>query len=81
LKPQQTYRLWLVTSRAAPYGQKEELISFKTNLAGAQIAQVIGPFRQVLTSKSEGTVEEAQPRFLLITPADSEVAELLQKAP
>jgi len=81
LKPQQTYRLWLVTSRTAPYGQKEELVSFKTNLAGAQIAQVIGPFRQVLTAKSEGSAEGAQQRFLLLTPADSEVAELLQKAP
>ena len=81
LKPQQTYRLWLVTSRTPPYGQKEELVSFKTNLAGAQIAQVIGPFRQVLTAKSEGSAEGAQQRFLLLTPADSEVAELLQKAP
>jgi len=26
---------------------------FKTNLAGAQVAQAVGPFRQVLTSKSE----------------------------
>ena len=81
LKPRQTYRLLLVTSRTAPYGQKEELISFKTNLAGAQIAQVIGPFRQVLTSKSEGTIEQAPQRFLLLTPADNEVADLVQKAP
>ncbi len=81
LQPQQTYRLWLVTSQTAPYGQKEELVSFKTNLAGAQIAQVIGPFRQVLTAKREGTVEQAQPRFLLLTPADSEASELVQKAP
>ncbi len=81
LKPQQTYRLWLVTSRTAPYGQKEELISFKTNLTGAQIAQVIGPFRQVLTSKSEGSIEQAPQRFLLLTPADNEVADLVQKAP
>ncbi len=81
LKPQQTYRLWLVTSRTAPYGQKEELVSFKTNLAGAQIAQVIGPYRQVLTSGSEGPGKEAQQRFLLITPADSDIAELAQKNP
>jgi hypothetical protein len=26
---------------------------FKTNLAGAQIVQTVGPFRQVLTSESE----------------------------
>jgi len=53
LKSGQTYRLWLVTSRTPPYGQKEELAMFKTNLAGAQVAQAVGPFRQVLTSKSE----------------------------
>ncbi len=81
LKPQQTYRLWLVTSRTAPYGQKEELAMFKTNVAGAQIAQVIGPFRQVLTARSAGPDEPAKPRFLLLTPADSEVAELVQKTP
>ncbi len=81
LKPEQTYRLWLVTSRTAPYGQKEELANFKTNLSGAQIAQAIGPFRQVLPSKSEGTAEGAEQRFLLLTPADSDVPELIQKAP
>ena len=81
LQPQQTYRLWLVTSRTAPYGQKQELATFKTNVAGAQIAQVIGPFRQVLTTKSAGPDELSKPRFLLLTPADSEVAELVQKTP
>jgi hypothetical protein len=81
LKPEQRYRLWLVTSRTAPYGQKEELVIFKTNLSGAQIAQAIGPFRQVLTSKSEGTVKGAEQRFLLLTPADSDIPELIQKAP
>ncbi|MFZ0050533.1 MAG: DUF305 domain-containing protein [Desulfobaccales bacterium] len=80
LKPGQSYRLWLVTSRTAPYGQKEELVTFKTNLSGAQIAQAIGPFRQVLTSGGE-TAEPAQQRFLMLTPADSDVPELIQKAP
>jgi YVTN family beta-propeller protein len=81
LKPEQTYRLWLVTSRNAPYGKKEELANFKTNLAGAQIVQAIGPFRQVLTSKSESSVEPSQQRFLMLTPTDSDVPELIQKAP
>jgi len=81
LKLGQSYRLWLVTSLTAPYGQKEELATFKTNLAGAQIAQAIGPFRQVLTSKSEGAAEGGERRFLLLTPADSDVVELIQKAP
>lgn len=81
LRPEQTYRLWLVTSRTAPYGQKEEIVTFKTNLAGAQIAQAVGLFRKVLTSENESTIELAQQRFLLVTPADSDVPELVQKAP
>jgi hypothetical protein len=81
LKSGQTYRLWLVTSRTPPYGQKEELAIFKTNLAGAQVAQAVGPFRQVLTSESEKTAELAQKRFLLLTLAESDAAELIEKAP
>ena len=81
LKPGQMYRLWLVTSRTAPFGQKEELVIFKTNLAGAQITQAIGPFREVLSSGSAGAGEGVQQRFLLITPGNSDVPELIQKAP
>ncbi len=79
LKPEQTYKLWLVTSRTAPYGSKEELAVFKTNLAGAQIAQAIGPFRQVLSSEGQNTTELARERFLLITRADSDSPELIQE--
>src|SRR5262249_43477741 len=79
LKPGQTYRLWLVTSRTAPFGRKQSLVTFKTNLAGAQVAQAIGPFRQVLTSASENAVEQTQERFLLLSQADSDAPELIQK--
>jgi YVTN family beta-propeller protein len=81
LKPGQTYRLWLVTSQTAPYGQKEELAMFKTNLAGAQVVQTVGPFRQVLTPDNEKTAESAQQRFLLVAPAESDVPILIQKTP
>jgi YVTN family beta-propeller protein len=81
LKPGQTYRLWLVTSRTAPFGGKQPLVTFKTNQAGAQVAQAIGPFRQVLTSASENAAAQDQERYLLLTPADSDVPELLQRAP
>lgn len=80
LNPGQMYRLSLVTARTAPYGQKEELAVFKTNLAGAQVVQTLGPFRQVLTSESEKT-EATKQRFLLVTPAGSDAAELIQKGP
>jgi YVTN family beta-propeller protein len=81
LKPGKMYRLWLVASRTAPFEQKEELVTFKTNLAGAQIAQTIGPLRQVLTSANEKTAGLAQQRFLLVTPAESDTAEVIQKTP
>jgi YVTN family beta-propeller protein len=80
LKPGQMYRLWLVTSRSAPFGQKQPLVTFRTNLAGAQIAQAIGPFRQVLTSRSENADGPLQQRFLLLTAGDSDVPELIQNA-
>ncbi len=81
LKPGQMYRLWLVASRTQPFGQKEELVTFKTNLAGAQIAQTIGLLRQVLTSESEKTSEINQQRFLLLTSFESDAPELIEKAP
>jgi YVTN family beta-propeller protein len=81
LKPGQMYRLWLVTARTPPYGQKEELAMFKTNLSGAQVVQTVGPFRQVLTSEGEKTAEGVQQRFLLVTLAESDAAELIEKTP
>jgi len=69
LKPKQIYRLWLVTSQSPPYGQKQELATFKTNPAGAQVVQ------------AEKIAEPTQERFLLVTPADSYEAELIQKSP
>jgi YVTN family beta-propeller protein len=81
LKAGQTYRLWLVTAQTPPYGQKQELAMFKTNLAGAQVVQTVGPFRQVLTSNSEETAEMTQQRFLLVTPAEGDSAELIEKTP
>jgi len=67
--------------RGPPYGRKEELAMFKTNLAGAQVVQTVGPFRQVLTSESEKTAGGIQQRFLLVTPAESDAAELIEKTP
>ena len=81
LKPEQAYRLWLGDIPNRPVRRKDELVIFKMNLSGAQIAQAIGPFRQVLTSKSEGTAVGAEQQFFLLTPADSEVVELIRKSP
>jgi hypothetical protein len=76
LKPGQKYTLWLVESRTAPFGQKEALVTFQANLAGAQIAQAIGPLRKILTSASEGQVKE---RFLMLAPVDSDAPTLIQE--
>ena len=46
------YRLWLATARTSPFGDKQDLAVFKTNLAGAQVVQTVGPFRQVLTIRA-----------------------------
>jgi YVTN family beta-propeller protein len=81
LKPGQMYRVWLVTAGTPPYGRKAELAMFKTNLAGAQVVQTVGPFRQVLTSEGEKTAEGTLQRFLLVTPAESDAAELVEKTP
>jgi hypothetical protein len=81
LKAGQVYRLWLVTARTPPYGEKQELATFKTNLAGAQVVQTVGPLRQVLTSEGENTAEVTPQRFLLVTATESDTAELIEKTP
>ncbi|MEV6865851.1 hypothetical protein AB0M44_33240 [Streptosporangium subroseum] len=67
-----------MTSRTAPFGRKEELATFKTNLAGAQVAQAIGPLREVLTPA--GANRDRQ-RFLLLTPVGGETPVLTQRTP
>lgn len=81
LKPGQSYTLWLVASRTAPFGQKQSLVTFKTNLAGAQIAQAVGPLRQVLTAQTASASESVPQRFLLLTAADSDAPELVESTP
>ena len=80
LKPGQMYTLWLVSSRVAPFKEKQALVTFKANLAGAQVAQAVGPLRQVLAAPGVGDAARAQaePRFLIVTPADSEIPVLIQ---
>ncbi|SNS99217.1 hypothetical protein SAMN05216276_102152 [Streptosporangium subroseum] len=54
------------------------VVSIKTNLAGAQVAQAIGPLREVLTPA--GTNRDRR-RFLLLTPAGRETPVLTQGTP
>jgi len=77
LKPGQSYTLWLVSPRTAPFTTKEALVTFKANLAGAQIAQAIGPLRQILAPASQDN-DIPKERFLIVTPADSDYLELMQ---
>jgi YVTN family beta-propeller protein len=65
----------------APPGSANEAsatVSFKTNLVGAQVAQTIGPLRQVLSPTSVSDAKQAKQRFLLITAVDSDTPELVQ---
>jgi YVTN family beta-propeller protein len=78
LKPGQAYTLWLVTSRTAPFGRKEALVTFKANPSGAQIAQAVGPLRRALAGESKDAVEQGDARFLLLTQEGSDAAELIQ---
>ncbi|GII34599.1 hypothetical protein Pmi06nite_80410 [Planotetraspora mira] len=75
LSPGKTYTLWLVTSRTPPFGHKQQLATFTTNIAGAQIAQAIGPLREALTPSN---ASRDQQRYLLVTPADSDTPVLIQ---
>ena len=80
LKPGHSYTLWLVSSRVAPFATKEALVTFKTNLAGAQVTQAIGPLRQILIPAGKNA-QLLNKRFLMVTPADSGTPELIQTAP
>jgi YVTN family beta-propeller protein len=77
LQPQQTYQLWLVASPAPPYGEKQPLAQFTTNVSGAQIAQAIGPLRQVVTGERTAAADEQ--RFLVVTRANSDEPALTQE--
>jgi YVTN family beta-propeller protein len=76
LKPGQKYTLWLVETRTAPFGRKEGLVTFQTNLAGAQVAQAVGPLRQALISANETSDQQ---RFLMVTQAESDTPVLVQQ--
>ncbi|MDX3852751.1 DUF305 domain-containing protein [Streptomyces sp. AK02-01A] len=71
LEPGKNYKLWLTQNRAAPFGRKEVLTMFTTNVAGAQVSQAIGLLREVLTP-TEAAKSRARERFLIITSADSD---------
>lgn len=70
LKPGQSYKLWLVTSRTAPFGKKDALATFKASVAGAQIVQAIHPLRQVLDRTGRDAAGEAPDRFPLVAQAE-----------
>jgi hypothetical protein len=74
-----SYTLWLATSRTVPFGRKLALVTFKTNLAGAQVAQAIAPLREVLSATGGDTVDRDRQRFLLVTEAGFDKAEMIQR--
>ncbi|WP_308169740.1 DUF305 domain-containing protein [Acrocarpospora catenulata] len=76
LTPGKTYTLWLVTSRTPPFGHKQALATFTTNISGSQIAQAIGPLREPLAPNNRD-----RQRYLLLTLKDSTTPVLVQQTP
>lgn len=76
LKPGEAYTLWLVASRTPPFGEKQALVTFKTNPSGAQIAQAVGPLRQILTTERDSS--KSQERFLVVTEANNDTPQLIE---
>jgi YVTN family beta-propeller protein len=77
LQPGQLYTLWMVASRTAPFADKVPLVTFKTNGAGAQVAQAVGPLRQVLIPSS-AQAGQSKLRFLMVSAANDDAAQLIQ---
>ena len=78
LKPAHPYTLWLVGSRTAPFASREALVTFKTNIAGAQVAQAIAPLRQVLTHRPN-TAANPPERFLSLCDEETDAPVLVQR--
>jgi YVTN family beta-propeller protein len=70
LQPGQEYQVWLVALPTPPYGEKQLLTTFTTNVSGAQVAQAIGPLRRVVAAADEAEAG-VERRFLLVTKANS----------
>jgi YVTN family beta-propeller protein len=81
LAPGKSYQVWLVTAPVAPFGERQPLVTFRTNPAGAQIAQAIGPFRQVLTAEVNARDGSVSRRFLIVPVSDGDDAVLIQDIP
>lgn len=79
LEPGKDYTLWLTENRTAPFGRKEALTTFTTNVAGAQVSQAIGLLREVLTPAEAVKRTAARERFLIITRADSDAPVAIQE--
>lgn len=80
LRPSSKYTLWLCSTRTAPFGYKQALGTFATNLAGAQVVQSIGPLRASLDYATCGP-STSPCRSLLITPENSDSGVLLSDLP
>ena len=78
LKPGTTYELKITNSGADPSKSGEALATFKANASGAQVTQVLGPFRRVLTEKDDASRNHDDARFLAVTESGSDVVALIQ---
>lgn len=68
LDPYTSYTLGLVPDLQAPDRNFQPLATFKTNAAGAQIVESLGPLRQVLARLPQQDDQREDRRFLMIVP-------------
>jgi hypothetical protein len=78
LTPGQAYTLWLASSRSATSGERQALVTFNANIAGAQVAQAIAPLRQALIPAGGDRLPGGDRRFLMITESESNLPVLIQ---
>ncbi|CAN5773283.1 hypothetical protein BH11PLA1_BH11PLA1_04840 [soil metagenome] len=66
------------SSPTAPFGDKKALVTFQTNVSGAQDPPAVG-FLRVLSPPGKQAARQPRARFLVATRADGHLLELVQK--
>jgi|HubBroStandDraft_6_1064221.scaffolds.fasta_scaffold83701_1 YVTN family beta-propeller protein len=71
LDPNASYTLGLAPNPQAPEEAFQPLATFKTNAAGAQIVESLGPLRQIVAGSPQSQDQRDQKNYLLIVPTGS----------
>jgi hypothetical protein len=80
MSPGHAYTLSLAASSTAPFGHRDPLVMFKTNVAGAQVVQAIAPLRRVLGKENNVPAGPEIRRFILVGDSDTDAADLIRSS-